>query len=132
MFLWCADDYRLTACMNILKCAVGQNLNGGAADLQEEGEDSCKEDEGEGKGGEGGAAAPCTNPECTRSRPNSKGGNKCMCQQPAQDGAAKKNDTAATGTDASKPPATPAGATKPSDPNCKHHNFLIFFYLLLL
>ena len=56
-----ADDYRLTACMNILKRVIQQGAQG---DIDDE-------------------ATVCTNPDCTRSRPNSTAGNKCVCVQPS-------------------------------------------------
>ena len=64
------DDYRLTACMNVLKKVSEMNSS---EDPVESGIlDSNHDDDDE-------QAVPfCTNPDCTKSRPNSSRPNRCV------------------------------------------------------
>ena len=71
------DDFRLTACVCILKVVINLYMEGG--ECNEERRE--KEDNSEKKDAEkSDAETPfvCTNPECTRSRPNNETENVCM------------------------------------------------------
>lgn len=74
------DDYRQTACMNVLKAVRSHYLESGLPDAREEEEE--KRDVGSEK--ENTAPFICTDPECTRSRPGSNTGNVCIHAQEKQ------------------------------------------------
>ena len=73
--------------MNILKFAVQQNLDGVTS--QEETEEVSSSEatpltnagKKDSNSNTPNTKAVCTNPDCTRSRPNSNVGNKCVCTQ---------------------------------------------------
>ncbi|XP_071082445.1 tubulin tyrosine ligase 3-like isoform X3 [Haliotis cracherodii] len=91
------DDYRLTACMNIIKIVVSQSMDG-TVQPKETGEDTP-------------TSPACTNPECTRSVPNSISGNKCAHTLKAEeDKPAEDKEEPKDSSDSSKPPSlTPRG-----------------------
>ena len=72
-----SDDFRLTTCVNILKIVTNLYMEGG--ECNEEGREKEKETANEI------VIAPelyaCTNPECTRSRPNQTTDNLCVHAQ---------------------------------------------------
>jgi hypothetical protein len=67
LFLKFTDDFRITACINVLKHVKEQHdemTNEG--DPEETNQDAEKEN------------MVCVNPECTKSRPNTNQGNRCI------------------------------------------------------
>ncbi len=65
------DDFRLTACLSLLKVVQQYNENASNSDSSAElaGNRGDKNDED---------GYLCTNPQCTRSRPNAESRNKCV------------------------------------------------------
>lgn len=75
-FLYCiTDDFRLTTCINILKIVTNLYMEGGECNEENREKETEKEVE----------ISPqlyeCTNPECTRSRPNQTTDNLCVHAQ---------------------------------------------------
>lgn len=70
-----SDDYRLTTCVNILKIVTNQYMEGGECNEEGREKEAVKEVEISPK------LYECTNPECTRSRPNQTTDNLCVHAQ---------------------------------------------------
>ncbi|KAL3852340.1 hypothetical protein ACJMK2_015997 [Sinanodonta woodiana] len=71
------DDFRMTACISILKIVVNMYMEGGECDDERREKDDSEDKENEEPVPE---TKPfiCTNPECTHSRPNMTTDNKCI------------------------------------------------------
>lgn len=68
-----SDDYRLTSCVNILKIVTNMYMEGGECN-----EESRDKENATTETSETSAPFECTNPECTRSRPNQTSDNLCV------------------------------------------------------
>ncbi|XP_076447647.1 uncharacterized protein LOC143284649 isoform X2 [Babylonia areolata] len=114
------EDFRLTACMNILKYVVQLHMDG----LPSLDDPELMEVTSNSEASKTPPQPACTNRECTRSRPNSNTVNKCVCTQPAESQAQNREARAAPasafeGKTAGKKAGEEVAGMKAADPQSK-------------
>ena len=119
-FLFISDDYRLTACMNILKFAIQQNLDGVIQPEEGAVSTSPGPDAKPDQAASAENKTTCTNPDCTRSRPNNTEDNKCVCQLADTSKSSITQPGAATDNKSANATVKKDDSKAPGDPKCKY------------